>query len=147
MVANNFLFIPGVWYAEGTVKVLSNDSEHKYWAKWRIAEKKEGKIVAIQEVELEKIKEKNVNTFIFSQFTQDKFTVVLQNDLFGQVFGKGLINEHTIAWEFHGTDLAFEGFEIYQHLQGDQWSARAEYVSLGEPHTIITGKLWKKTEE
>jgi hypothetical protein len=146
MVNRNFLYSPGVWYAEGTVKVVSSDSEHKFYAKWRVMEKKEGKIIAIQEVELDQMKEKNINTFTFSDFTHDKFNVMLQNDLFGQIHGKGLISDQTIAWEFHGQDLAFEGFEVYQHLSGDEWTTRAEYVSAGEPHTIITGKLWRKTE-
>jgi hypothetical protein len=147
MVTLHFIFNPGIWYGEGIVKVVSNDSELKYYAKWRIQEKKEGKIVAIQEVELEKTKEKTTNTFIFSQITQDSFLVALQNDLFGQVFGKGIISDIAIAWEFHGQDLAFEGFEIYQHLIADEYATRAEYVSSGEPHTVISGKLWRKSDE
>ncbi len=98
-------------------------------------------------VELEKTKEKTTHTFIFSQITQDNFIVALQNDIFGQVFGKGIISDIAIDWEFHGQDLTFEGFEIYQHLFSDEYATRAEYVLSGEPHTIISGNLWRKTNE
>ena len=76
-------------------------------------------------VELEMTKEKTTNTFIFSQITQDNFIVALQNDLFGQVFGKGIISDIAIDWEFHGQDLTIEGFEIYQHLFSDEYATRA----------------------
>lgn len=144
MVKHHFLLEPGIWLGEGKVAVVSHDNEIKFYTRWRVEEKRGGKIIAVQEVELAKGEDKTVNTFMLSQINDENFLMQLQNDLFGQVFGKGIINDKSIAWEFHGKDLAFEGFEVCQLQEDESYLTRAEYTSTGEPHTVIIGKLWKK---
>jgi hypothetical protein len=144
MVNHHFLFQPGIWYAEGKVKVVSLDKELKFYAKWIIEEKKSEKILARQLVELDEGKEKIVNQFLFFDLSGVNFNVALTNEQYGRVVGKGIIGADAIAWEFHGKEMPFEGFEIYQLFENEQYKVRSEFSSEGEPHTIINSNLWKK---
>lgn len=145
MVKHRFLFEPGQWLGEGKVLVISQEEELKFYTRWSCQEQKNGIIIATQEIEFANGQDKTSNHFTLSHLTFDGFMMKLHNELFGEVLGKGVVSEKAIAWEFHGKDLAFEGFEVCQ-LQGDgSYLTRAEYTSSGEPHTVITGKLWKKS--
>ena len=67
----------------------------------------------------------------------------LENELLGTVKGTGVIDENTIAWEFHGTG-GLEGFEVYELQDNGDYMMHAEYSSPDQFRTIIDGRIWKK---
>jgi hypothetical protein len=67
----------------------------------------------------------------------------LENELLGKVKGAGVIDEKTIAWEFHGTG-GLEGFEVYELQDNGDYMMHAEYSSPDQFRTIIDGRIWKK---
>lgn len=145
MVVHQFILEQGIWYGEGTIKISSTNTIHKFYTKWNIEPMLEGVVRAIQEVEIVDVKDKNRNLFHFSHLEKEQFLIQLENEIFGKVEGRGLIEPNRIAWEFHGDQQIFEGFELYEKINQDQYSMRAEFMIAGEPHTIISSKIWKKT--
>lgn len=145
MKQHEFLMEPGVWLGEGTIQFSSQDLEElKFFTRWQISLAPSGSIMASQEIELAGGSDKTINIFELSNIKQEKFAIELENELFGRIIGKGLFSKESIAWEFHGTGSEFEGFEVYQRQKDGTYLTRAEYSSFNEPHTVITGSLWKK---
>lgn len=139
-----FLLQEGEWLGQGQVDLCEYDQALVYFTRWKVSSLTEGKISAIQEVELQGSPEKTVNQYQFLKVEENTFLVELENEFFGKISGKGIISESAIAWEFHGNELAFEGFEIFQPKGDGTYESRAEYASEGEPHSVISGLLWKK---
>lgn len=141
-----FLLQEGVWLGEGQVDLCQHGQQLKFHTKWKVGALVDGRIDAIQEVEIVDGHEKVINRYRFIKTAAQNFLIELENELFGKMHGKGVLSNESIAWEFHGDDLAFEGFEIFQKHQDGTFLSRAEYASDGEPHSIINGSLWKKLE-
>ncbi len=83
------------------------------------------------------------NELTFFDFTDNKFSVEMENLNIGRVVGCGVYDEKVIAWEFRDNDLNFEGFETY-HFQSDgSYSMHAEYVTADQFRTQIEGTLYQ----
>ncbi|MDR3625074.1 MAG: hypothetical protein P4L16_08065 [Chlamydiales bacterium] len=139
-----FLLEEGVWLGEGQIELCQYAQQLTYYTKWKIGPLVDGKIDAIQEVEIADGHERVINRYSFFKTEAHSFQIELENELFGKVSGKGIISTGAIAWEFHGEDLIFEGFELFQLKNDGTYINRAEYATDGEPHSIISGTLWKK---
>lgn len=143
MKKHQFIFRPGKWLGEGDVSFNTSSEKLHFYMRWEIAEKKEGKLVCEQLVEMQGVNEKVRNRFILSEITPAAFAITLENDLVGQVEGKGVIEEKSIGWEFRaGSGL--EGFETYKLRDNDEYEVHAEYASPDQFRSIIEGRIWKK---
>jgi len=98
---------------------------------------------AIQLVEMQDLHEHLVNTFTFFDIQESTYSVCLENENVGKIYGKGLRDEKIIAWEFRG-QIAFEGFETYEKQENGDYFIHAEYGSPSEFRTIIEGLVWRK---
>src|SRR5215203_258306 len=97
-----FIFTPGLWLGEGKITFSASTEFLKFYTKWEIAEASAGIMRALQIVEMHGIEEQIINTFTCQDIKSTSFTVVLENNIIGRVYGTGLRDEHTIAWEFRG---------------------------------------------
>lgn len=140
-----FIFKPGVWIGEGKITFSSSPEFVKFYTKWTMTEEHPGFIQATQTVEMEGVDEHVVNTFTFYDIGQEKFSVLLRNQLIGSLKGTGVIDPTTIAWEFRGVPDSFEGFEVYKLQENGDYSLHAEYTSSDQFRTIIEGLIWKKS--
>lgn len=144
-----FIFEPKAWIGEGVITLNMVEERLNFFTKWSVKESDfAGKIVSVQELQISGISENMRNELTFFDFTDDKFTVEMENLNIGRVVGKGVFDEKMIAWEFRDNDLSFEGYETY-HIQKDgNYLMHAEYVTSDQFRTQIDGKLWlpEKTE-
>lgn len=140
-----FIFEPGTWLGEGTVKLTVSDEELKYVTRWHVNKlKKSGEIGSVQEVQITGIPDVMQNQFSFYEFGEEHFKVKLENPTIGKVVGTGIYRPKLVAWEFRLNDIGFEGFEMYQLLDDGSYFMHAEYVSHEDFRTRIQGKIWKK---
>lgn len=140
-----FLFKPSIWIGEGKITFSSSPDFVKFYTKWQITEEHPGFMHATQTVEMEGIEDHVVNTFTFYEITPDNFSVLLRNQLIGNLKGKGIIDANTIAWEFRGATDSFEGFEVYKLQENGDYALHAEYTSSDQFRTTIEGLIWKKS--
>lgn len=141
----HFLFNPGVWLGNGSIQLAGSETALKYYTRWTIGGINEGVIHTIQEVEIYGA-EKISNHYRLSEITAASFKVELENELFGQLVGKGLIEVSRIAWEFSELRSPFHGFELFEREQEDQYVVHAEFLGKEQTKSLIKGKVWKKFE-
>lgn len=142
---HSFIFSPGIWIGEGKITFSTSPENIHFYTKW-IIEKLDEKIgyVCQQEVAMQGVEESVFNNLTFSEVTPQSFIVTLENELVGTVAGKGIIDAKTIAWEYRpGTD--FEGFEVYELQDNNEYMLHAEYSSPDQYRTIVDGRIWKKS--
>lgn len=140
-----FLLTPAVWLGQGKIKLSLAVEELVFFTRWSIAEAdSEGKITLIHEIQIKGLPEIMHNEFTLSDLSHEEFSIELENEAVGHVTGKGVINDKIIAWEFRVEDIGFEGFEIYEKQDDNNYLMRAEYATNDEFRTLIEGKLWQK---
>jgi hypothetical protein len=144
MKPHQFIFQSGNWIGEGRVTFSASPDLIRFYTKWVINPADTKGIVCIQEVEMQGTEPHMVNSFVFLNITDSSFEVELENQLMGKVKGKGIIDEKTIAWEFHGHG-GLEGFEVYTLEENGDYMLHAEYASTDQFRTIIDGRIWKKS--
>lgn len=142
-MSHAFIFAPGVWKGEGKITFSMADDELDFKVTWIVLAKDENKIHFSQEVDLIGVGEKMRNQFCVSSITSEKFEIQLQNQLVRKVVGVGLINSHTIAWEFHNKDQEFEGYEIYDLQDDGSYHMRAEFTAGEGLRTHVKGWIRK----
>lgn len=143
---HQFLFQPGYWIGEGKI-TFSGSSEHiRFYTRWMIGDKNEGEIVCNQQVEMQGSEELITNCFILTDVKENSFQISISNELIGEVKGKGIVDQKTIAWEFRGQG-AMEGFEVYEIQENGDYMLHAEYSSPDQFRTIIDGRIWLKSGE
>jgi hypothetical protein len=98
----------------------------------------------VQEIELVEVNDIMKNSFTVTFTENNKFNITLQNEILGLVEGTGFYDENVIAWEFRGSDLEFEGYELYEKQKDGSYLSRAEYASKEQMRTIIEGTIHKK---
>jgi hypothetical protein len=147
MQTHSFLFHPGIWLGQGSIEMSFSAEILEYYTRWKISEMISGLIFCSQEVELHGVAEKKINHYVFSEITQKSFIVELENADIGKIFGKGIIKDQVIAWEFQGLEEACEGFEIFQKQADDRYSTRAEFGTDDQTSTLIKGSIWKQAPE
>lgn len=142
-MAHQFIFEPGIWIGEGRMIFTSSPEPIRFFTKWVIAPLDNQAIVCHQVVEMQGIEEHVKNNFRFCNMKGTQFEVQLENDLFGKLEGKGVVDQKTIAWEFRGT-AEFEGFEVYELEETGDYMMHAEYASPDQYRTIVDARIWKK---
>lgn len=140
---HQFLLQPGNWIGEGKVSFNASSETLRFYTKWIIEKTSNQAIICTQEVEMPGANPNMFNSFSFSKFTESSFAVELENELLGHVKGNGILDEKTIAWEFHGQG-GLEGYEVYELQDNGDYIMHAEYASPDQFRTIIDGRIWKK---
>lgn len=140
-----FLFVPGRWVGGGKITFSASNELIRFYTSWLIEKDAEGKMHCDQRVEMQEVHEIVNNHFLVYDITKDSFKIDLENELFGQVKGKGIIDPTTIAWEFHSySDTGVEGFEVYELQENGDYMLHAEYSSAELFRTIVDARIWKK---
>lgn len=143
MPPHEFIFKPGIWIGEGKITFSASPDEVKFYTRWNSQPESDEAILTAQEVELHGMEDKVTNNFELTDITSEHFLLRLENELVGQAHGKGVVDEHTIAWEIKGSDN-FEGYEVYEKQENGEYIFHAEYTSDDQFRTIIDGRVWKK---
>lgn len=143
MSLNDFIFIPSIWLGEGKISFSSSSEFIKFYTKWQITEENSGIMKAMQVVEMQGVEERVINTLTFKEIQPSTFSVILENNIVGQISGTGLRDEHMIGWEFRGNP-AFEGFEVYEQQENGDYFLHAEYGSPEQFRTTVEGLIWRK---
>lgn len=138
---HTFLFQPGIWIGEGDVAFSGSKDKVHFFTKWVIFEEREGEISCHQIVEIQGVEDHVNNRFTISSLDGAHFEILLENELMSCVTGKGLIDSLKIGWEFRQRDN-FDGFEVYELLEGGRYKMHAEYASSDQFRTIIDGVIW-----
>lgn len=141
---HTFIFQPKPWIGEGVITLNMVEEKLNFFTKWSIIEPDcAGKIQSVQELQISGISENMRNELTFFDFTDNKFSVEMENLNIGKVVGIGVYDDKMLAWEFRENDLNFEGYETY-HLQKDgSYLIHAEYVTSDQFRTQIDGKIWQ----
>jgi hypothetical protein len=139
-----FIFQPKSWVGEGVITLNMVEEKLNFFTKWNISEPDlTGKIQSVQELQISGISENMRNELTFFDFTDNKFSIEMENLNIGKIVGAGIFDEKMLAWEFRENDLNFEGYETY-HLQKDgSYQMHAEYVTSDQFRTQIDGKIWQ----
>jgi hypothetical protein len=132
------------WLGEGKIVLNMVQEELSFFTRWNIASKDDsGQIECVQEIQVKGLSDIMVNQFIFCNFSQDSFTIELENQAMGKVIGSGIISDKVIGWEFRLDELGFEGFEFYEKQPDDSYLMHAEYSTTDQFRTSIKGKVWQ----
>ena len=110
--------------------------------RWTVQPTSDGKLCFSQTVEVEDFTENMCNNFCVSEIKADAFEIQLENHLVGKVQGKGVINPNALAWEFRENEQGFEGFEIYEKIDGG-YKMRAEFTAGEGLRTFVHGTIKK----
>lgn len=146
MVHHCFIFAPGYWLGTGVITFSMAKDRLKYYTRWKLEEAQKATYRCIQKVEMEGGSESITNTLTISDIHEGKFKILLENTMIGTVKGNGVFDEKTIAWEFRNTEMGFEGFEIYEFVDSEQYLMKGEYSSGDNSRTHIEGKIWRTQE-
>ena len=140
-----FIFNPSCWLGEGKIQLSMTEEELPFYTKWTISEKTgDGRIECTQEIQVKGLSELMHNQLFFFDLMPGHFSLELDNPSIGRVFGKGLITDQMIVWEFRVPEIGFEGFETYEKEPGGTYLMHAEYATDDQLRTVIKGKIWQK---
>lgn len=140
----HFLFESGDWLGTGQVSFTISPDLLYFRTKWRISQPDDEAFHCTQTVEIIG-GDRMVNIFIVKPADLGNFEIILQNELLGVFSGKGVAEEKLVAWEFR-QEGTFEGYEVYERLQPEEYAMHAEYLSADGARTMIRGKIWKAKE-
>jgi len=145
MDTHEFITKPGVWVGEGHMVFSASPEQVKYYTKWTVPPLVDRQINVKQQVEMQGVEDHVNNHLQFTMISETAFNVKIDNELFGNVVGKGVVGPKTIAWEFRGTG-AFEGLEVYELQENGDYLLHGEYTSTDHHRTIVDGRIWKKAQ-
>lgn len=146
-MVHQFLLTPSSWLGQGKIQLNMVSEELAFFTRWN-AERADGngRIECLQEIQVKGLSDIMHNEFlIYNLAVNGEFSIDLENQALGKVTGTGLINEKVIAWEFRIEDIGFEGFELYEKQDDNNYLMRAEYATHDQFRTLIQGRLWKQT--
>lgn len=141
-----FIFSPGKWLGTGSITFSMSKEKLKFFTRWTVDPLKDGVIRCVQKTEIEGGGDHVVNILYFSPQEKEAFNVRLENPLIGVVQGKGVYNDQSLGWEFRALELGFDGFEVYELQDADNYILHGEYASDDQAKTMIEGKIWRETE-
>jgi hypothetical protein len=145
MAQHQFLLTPRTWLGQGKIQLNMVSEELTFFTRWNITnDNGEGVIECFQEIEVKGLSDIMHNEFSIRNISGGEFTIDLENQALGKVSGKGIINDKIIAWEFRVDDIGFEGFELYELQDDNQYLMRAEYATNDQFRTLIQGRLWEQ---
>lgn len=141
-----FIFNPGCWIGEGNINLNALSDKLIYFMRWRsvVVDLELTEFEATQEIQIAGHTDVMYNHFLFTNFDRKEFDVVLENQAWGEVTGRGMVDDHFIGWEFRKNDLGFEGFEFYELQEDDTYQIKAEFITQEDLRTNIEGKIWKQ---
>jgi hypothetical protein len=142
----HFIFTPGQWIGEGRIMFSTSLNHLRFFTKWTIEPLEKQVITAKQQIEIEGGGEQSTNRFLFSNISKGAFQVELLQSYAGSAYGKGIMDEKTIAWEFRDNP-ELQGFEVYELQENGDYMLHAEYMSTEELRTIIDGRIWLRQTE
>src|SRR5579862_7421366 len=145
--AHPFLLQPSAWLGQGKIQLNMVSEELGFFTRWN-AETVDGngRIECLQEIQVKGLSDIMHNEFlIYNLNASGEFSIDLENQALGRITGTGLINEKVIAWEFRVIEIGFEGFELYEKQDENNYLMRAEYATNDQFRTLIQGRLWKQT--
>jgi hypothetical protein len=145
MTQHAFVLAAGKWVGEGKITFSASSELVHFYTRWLFGSVEGGTITGTQEVEMPGNEPNMMNRFAFSNVTPSSFAIELENEILGYVKGSGVIDDKTIAWEFHGSN-GIEGFEVYTLQDNGDYMLHAEYASPDQFRTIIDGRIWKPLE-
>lgn len=140
-----FVFTPGVWLGEGTIKFSYSQESFFYFTKWIVEEERKGVINCRQIVEVSSLAHQIENRFCIRQMQGAGFEIGLSNEFLSNVLGSGVVKKHQISWQFAHTDI-LEGKEEYSKLAEDRYLMHASYCAQNTFSTLVDGKIWLKSE-
>lgn len=140
---HDFIFKAGIWLGEGTITLTTSPELIKFYTKWEFASQSNELIKATQIIQMQGVPESTHNTFTFMNLTSETFDVIIENQLFEQAIGTGIMTEESISWKFTENG-SFQGFEKYKKLQNGELFLQAEY-GTDQYRTLIEGILWQKS--
>lgn len=147
MTEHPFLLEPKKWLGEGKITLSMVEEELDFFTSWNLgALDQDGAIAAMQEVQIKGMNDVMQNQFHISDLSDTQFTIELENAALGTIYGKGIIKNNLIAWEFRDNEMGFEGFEFYEKQDDGTYLMRAEYATPDQFRTTIRGKIWEKTK-
>lgn len=136
------LFDEGSWQGSGKVTFNMTPDILYFGTRWT-CQHYDNNIHATQLVEIV-AQDRITNHFTICKKSNATFQIILQNELLGTFQGQGVIDDSVIAWEFRKPGV-FEGYEVYEKMQEDEYMLHAEYLSCDQARTIIHAKLWKRS--
>jgi len=143
MARNDFVFISGIWLGEGKITFSTSSEFIKFYTKWQIVEESSGAMKATQTVEMRGIEEQVINVLTFTDISETKFAVTLENQTVGKIQGTGLRDHHVIAWEFRQPQ--FEGFEVYELQENGDYFFYAEFCTPDQFRSLVEGPVRNKS--
>lgn len=143
MIKHRFLFEPARWVGGGKITFEETSGLVRFYSSWVFESSSDKKIHCHQRIELQELGETMNNFLTIYDICENRFKIELKSDLIKESHGKGIIDNHSIAWEFHGTE-GVEGFEIYTLQSDDDYTLHAEYSSSELFRSKIDARLWKK---
>jgi hypothetical protein len=129
-----------MWIGEGSVSFDPSLDQMFFSTIWKIGPLENQRIQCSQQVKMEEIDETLENSYIIYLKDDSSFDLELENDSLGKVWGAGLIDEKTIAWELFG-ETAVQGYEIYEIQEDGNYHFHAEYASPNQFRTLIEGHI------
>ena len=146
MTHHQFLLTPSCWLGQGKIQLNMVSEELDFFTRWNAdGVDSEGRIECTQEIEVKGLSDVMLNEFLIYNHTNGEFVIDLENQALGRITGKGLINDKVIAWEFRVEEIGFEGFELYEKQDEQNYLMRAEYATDDQFRTLIQGRVWKQT--
>lgn len=146
MAHHLFLLKPSTWLGEGKIQLNMVAEELGFSTRWNVANVDgDGRIECAQEIQVKGLSEVMHNQFLIHNMASGEFSIDLENQALGKVTGKGIINEKVIAWEFRVEAIGFEGFELYEKQDDNNYIMRAEYATDDHFRTLIQGRVWQQT--
>ena len=146
MTQHQFLLAPNNWLGQGKIQLNMVADELAFFTRWNVSRiDGDGRIECIQEIQVKGLSDIMQNDFLIYNLTNGEFSIELENQAVGKVSGKGLVNDKVIAWEFRVEEIGFEGFELYEKQDDQNYLMRAEYATSDQFRTLIQGKVWQQT--
>ncbi len=144
---HQFLLTPSSWLGQGKIQLNMVAEELAFFTRWNAENADgDGRIECLQEIQVKGLSDIMHNEFlIYNVTTVGEFSIDLENQALGKITGIGLVNERVIAWEFRVEEIGFEGFELYEKQDENNYLMRAEYATNDQFRTLIQGRLWKQT--
>lgn len=134
-----------MWIGEGKITFSVSPDHVRFYTRWTSKpHPQETSLEWLQEVEMHGANEKVDNRFMITPLSDTAFSLSLENEIVGKAIGKGVIDEHKIAWEIKSPDN-FHGFEVYELQDSGDYRLHAEYVTQDNFRTLIDGLIWKKS--
>lgn len=147
MTKHPFLFSPGAWAGEGKITLNMVEEELLFSTTWTIQTKDfSGKIVGVQDIKIQGLSEGMRNELTFYDFQNKNFSIDMENQNVGRIVGSGVFDDTTIAWEFRGNDMHFEGYETYRLQEDGSYLMKGEYVTSDQFRTQIEARVWNQSK-